>query len=248
MSPPDQDREFLRYGYEAVQQPINAVLDDSVTAEPMGKKKKGSKGTTGQTVILVASGFGGYSDEAEEIDAIKSNKWVPHSEDFKATAGYTTKSYFEITNAGKFIGALGENISGKIGRIVFIGHGSPTHLGLSGRREDSVTRFTESLTVSDLNNYHDYVLNKIQPKLDENLTIDLIACESGLGKKFIEKLAATFNRCVRGFKGAVYWKHPINDEETKITNRGRISADNQNFHNGISGLRFDETFCPPGHE
>jgi hypothetical protein len=244
--PPDaQDQEVIRYGYEAVQRPIGAVLDDGVTAKPTKQKKGEGVGGGGQTVVLVAAGFGGYSDEAEEIEAIKSSQWVPHSADFKATAEFTTRGYFEVFRASEFVGALGENTTGKIGRIVFIGHGCSTHLGLSGHREGAVTRFSQSFTVSDLENYHDYVLEKIQPKLDPDAVIDLVACESGIGKAFTEKLAATFNRCVRGFKGPVFWEHPINDEKTKIVNRGRVSSDNQNFHNGISGLAFDPPICPP---
>ncbi len=238
---PDQDPDFLRYGDEAVDQPIDFVLNDVAVADPMKKdkkKKKGKKKAKGKTVILIASGFPGYPDAAAEIEAIKGNKWSPHSEDFQETA-----TGWSVEDAGRVIGTL-KGISGPIGRIVFIGHGSPTSLGLSGNRVGSVIRFTEKLSATELDVYQDNISKTIVPKLHENATIDLIACNTAISKTFMKKFATIFKRCVRGFGGYIYWQHPISDAGDEIMNRGWISSDGKTFHKGIKDLKFPVTICP----
>jgi hypothetical protein len=248
MNPPDQDPDFLQYGDEAVERPISSVLDSSATADPMqkGGKKKKQVRTQGKTVILVAGGFDGYNSEAEEIEAIKSTKidrWEPHSADFRATARFSTGESHPITTSAGFFEQL-QGTQGKIARIVFIGHGNQSMLGLSGTRGEMGIQFTQWLDDSALDENQSTIVQSIQPKLDKNATIDIFACHVGVTPEFMKKIAVTFNRCVRGFSGPVFWQAPINDEGTKITNRGLVSSDNDHFVKGINHLRPTVIICP----
>ncbi len=212
-------------------------------------KKKKPAPASGKTIILWASGFPGYNSDAEEIDAInnstKTNKWEPHSLDFAATAMSSTGEAHNVAKCEDVIAQL-QNVNGKIGRIVLIGHGDQNGtIGLSGTRTGMGISMTEEFDETCLDTYKNEIM---QLNLDKNATIDIVACNVAVDRKFMQKIANTFNHGVRGFSGLVYWQHPINDEGTQIINRGFVSRSNNDFHKGINKLIFPKPIDPERQE
>jgi len=237
------DERVLTYGDRAVDDTADAVLDDRALelGGPGGgrKKRPTKKKPSGVVVVIVAGGFPGYASEKDEIADMGANRWLPHTEDFKETAG---PGFWEATNVSYFLGAINKQTK-TIARVVFIGHGSPTGLGLSGKRDGSVTRFTEKLDADALDENQD-TIRQLAAKLHPDATIDLVCCDVGLGQSFIKRMANSFGRCVRAFQGAVYWEHPLNETKTAIANRGRTSSDNRSFKKGYAHLAYSVTVCP----
>lgn len=193
------------------------------------------------TIIICAGGFDRpYVSDADEIQAIDSlsplTHWDPSTLDFEATA--RTK-HFIAKNASDFLGAL-QTSPGPIGRVVFIGHGSPYSIGLSGRNNNGV-RFSEMISSTELGNMQ-AAAQALQPKFAKGATIDLVACYCGRGATFVQQFADTFNCMVRAFTGSVYWTIDIN--KGRITGRGKTCLDNRSFAAGFSHLRFDTTVSP----
>jgi hypothetical protein len=243
--------DVLDYGADAAERVADVVLADDVIAHPLnkgrprkGKPKTAKKRPTGRQAVIVANGFGGYASEQAEMEALDRGNWSPHSEDFHATATADVGDQaFAAGTDDEFIGAI-EATSGTIGRVVFIGHGNARRLGLAGQREGSTTRFTSSIDSDTLDKWAETIRQRIVPRLHENATIDVVACDVGLGKPFMQKIADTFQRCVRASNGPIFWRDPRNDDRTKITTRGLTSSNDVDFTKGFKHLRFAITVCP----
>lgn len=223
MSPPDQERDFIEYGEEAVERPVDSVLDDSVAAEPMKKdkrkKKKKKKWSAGKLILIVANGYGGFKSVQDEIKALQGGFWLPHNEDFRKTAAHTrNKTLLGASNADEFFSGL-RGVKGKISRIVYIGHGFRGGLGLSG---DQLDFFGETLESTDIDRWQADINTSIKPKLMKDARIDLVACNLALDKAFMQKLADALGICVRAFSEPVLWCTAYDKSKNEITSRGLI--------------------------
>lgn len=251
MSPPNQKWDFLQYGDEAVERPIDSVLDDSAVAEPMKKdKRKKRKQSAGKLVLITANGYTGYDSVQDEINALQGKFWFPHTKDFNQTAADTrNKIHFGASNADEFFGAL-QNVRGKISRIVFIGHGFPGGLGLSG---EPLNFFGKTLESTDIDHWQADINESIKPKLMENAKIDLVACNLAIDKAFMSDLANALGICVRAFSEAVVWCTTFDKDKKKITGRGRIgpksavkgkSCSDKAWSKGVNNFVPPEEVCP----
>jgi len=222
MSSSDQEQRILQYGDDAVERPLDAILNDSSVAEPFQKsKRKKRKKATGKLVLITANGYGGFDSKSKEINALEGGSWLPHTEDFNNTASHTRgKIHFGASNADEFFGAL-QSVKGNISRIVFIGHGSPGHLGLSG---DPLNFFGETLDSNDIERWRGDINTSIKPKLLKNAKLDLVACNLAVSGDFMAKLSKALGVCVRAFNEPVLWCTTYNKEQQTIISRGRIGA------------------------
>lgn len=226
-SNPTQQNDVLQYGYDAVQKPIDAVLNYSGTPTPM------SSGS-GSLVVLVAGGFKRYANEEEEKQDLDQDKeWKgPNTVDFEATAYQTSgigNNYTPVSNEAQFVGTLQR--AGNISRIVYIGHGSSSGLSLGGGSFDKY---------SLQNPQYSKIFEAI--KNNKPSSIDLISCFGGISSDFTKLLAKTFGCNVRGYKGRVHWRATLNDSHTKIIRE--ISSDGENWQKGFSGMTGDSTIPP----
>jgi Domain of unknown function (DUF4347) len=234
------DERVLEYGDRAVDDIADAVLDDSVLGLAGGKKSPTKKGGGGKLLVIVADGFPPYSDASEELAEIQANRWHPQTEDFGATAGAVVRTYSPAKNASEFFGAIAQQA--RISRLVFVGHGGPGSIGLTGTREGG---FYEQLGSDELAANAGTIASLIT-KFDAGATIDLVCCNVAVSESFVSQLATAFRRCVRAFKSEVFWQHPLNADGTAIdpAERGLTSIDNASFKKGFTHLKFPDPVCP----
>lgn len=232
------DERVLDYGDRAVDDVADAVLDDSVLGLAAGKKAHAKK--SGKLLVIVAAGFPPYPQATDEVADMAANRWLPHSEDFRATASANVgNNFFEATNVTTFLGPIANQT--RISSLVFIGHGGPDGIGLSGSREGA---FDEMLGSEELAANAGTIAGLVA-KFDPAATIDLVCCNTGAGEKFVAALAAAFQRCVRAYRNEVFWLHPLNADSTAVdpSKRGYTSTDNANFKKGFKHLAFPEPVC-----
>jgi hypothetical protein len=248
MSPPDLEQQILGYGDEAVNRPVDAILDDQVTADPLkkgGKEKKPvdrcKEKASGKTLVIVAGGWK-YATKEDEIFAIEKDSWQPTTADFKLMAELDDDTPLLASSAKEFFEHIASQPQGSIGRVVFIGHGGfalvfsgvPGGIGAGNQ--------LDTRNLADLQGDID---KNVKPKLHRNAKIDLVTCYIGGNEQFMDVLANAMDRCVRGFTDAVEVRNPaVND--TTITERGlsRILTQNKNYRKGWKHLRFQIAVTP----
>jgi hypothetical protein len=223
MSPLEQEQRILGYGNEAVNRPIDAILDDAVAADPLqkgGKKKrkidrcKASAG--GSTLVIVAGGWK-YATVEDEIFAIKpGHQWKPTTADFKRMAEMEGDKPLLASSPEEFFKHIANQPDGSVGRVVFIGHGGS---GIVFSGDAGGFNGGKQLGAGDLPGFQADIDNKIKPKLRPNAKIDLVTCYVGGNKQFMDALTNAIDRCVRGFTSAVEVRKPAVKDKT-ITERG----------------------------
>lgn len=184
---------------------------------------------SGKTVFIVAGGFKGFASEAAEAEFLEklkqgtiTQRWSPSTVDFMRTAGDSGSSKpWNADNAGEFLGALYQQ-SGRIGRLIFIGHGSPYRLGLSGKLNQR--RFTASIGKDDLTASNSTAtIAAIRQKFVEGATFDIYACNVAASEALMKAFANAFGVKVRSFKSPVWWCVNHDANRKTITSRGRVS-------------------------
>lgn len=170
------------------------------------------------TLIIYSGGYRQYRNIAHEISVIEMGLWMPQTEDFHATALFTTNAERRpATDTKSFFGALTR--AGPAKRIIYIGHGHPSGLTLS-----SSATSDQGIGVEELNRWHTTIEAQIK-RLTKGKVFDLITCYAGTGTKFPKLLATEFGVTVRAFKGAVKWHVEHDASKKKITSRGLICKD-----------------------
>jgi hypothetical protein len=126
-----------------------------------------------------------------------------------------------VADKGQFLGAVLEAGKHGISRLIFIGHGSPGGLGLSGSQRSG--RFSGMLRKE---NFRDADYTQLLPRVRwrKGATVDLFACNTGAGRHFMQAMANAFGVPVRGFASPIWWCLGHDPENTKITSRGRVAA------------------------
>jgi hypothetical protein len=234
MSSPDQEQPALGYGNDAVERPQVVIEDDSILT-PLGvpkpaKKRKPQKGR-GKLITIVANGFPGYNNDPKEVERADGKLWFPNTIDFNRTASDTTGAQrYGASNAAEFFGAL-QAAKGVISRVIFIGHGNESGLGLSG---DTLSIQDERLTKDDFGRFQQLIDDAIKPKLATDAVIDILACKAAAGTGFIQAMASSLNVTVRGFAEPVMWcldwegvgksDGTPDYSQARVTSRGRIVA------------------------
>ena len=231
MSPSDPERALLDYGNEAVEDPLEAVLDDGVTASPFreggrkkGKKKKNKceKRARGKTLIIVSGGYS-YTDEATEVSAIEHDSWMPSTADFEAAVKADDGTPLRARNPSEFFKHIADQPTGSVGRVVFVGHGHTNGLLFAG--DPAGFGAVAGLYESTLSEFQADIESKLKPKLHPNAKIVLVTCNTGGGQAFIDALVNAFDRCVRGFDSAIEYRNPTVTDEKTITDRGLTRSD-----------------------
>ncbi len=198
------------------------------------KRAKRKAKRTGKVVVLVAGGFKLFGSDAEEAEFLEklgggtiTARWYPSTRDFLATANDTQSrpAPIMVSTAADVLGAL-QHEPGVFGRVIFIGHGSPGGLGLTGSLSGSMMRFSEMLRKEDLTDPKwDTVVQQIKDKFREDATFDIYACNVAVGDSFMKELARAFDVRVRSFKGEVWWCVQHDAKSKTITSRGRVAPE-----------------------
>lgn len=138
-----------------------------------------------------------------------------------ATAGDSgASSPWTASDAGEFLGAV-HGVNGRIRRLIFIGHGSPHRLGLSGKLHER--RFTASIGMDDLADAKwSAAIAGIRAKFVDGATFDIYACNVAASEKLMKAFANAFDVRVRSFKTAVWWCVNHDADRKTITSRGRV--------------------------
>ena len=214
-----QESRALDYGDDAVQRPIDSILDDRASATPLqaGPKKDVDKckaKATGKTLVIIAGGWNYPGGSAEEIAAIANDSWEPTTADFRAMAGASAPVL--ARTAQEFIQQIASQPTGSIGRVVYIGHGGGglAFSGTPGLGGGS------GLNAEDLPDLQAEIDSKVKPKLHRYAKVDLYTCYAGGNEQFTDALANALNRCVRGFGSAIEVRNPVVTEQKQITQRG----------------------------
>jgi|GEM_PF-6139694 hypothetical protein len=214
---------FLEYGERAVNDPARAVLDDGGFIDTLDTKVKSDKQqeTKTVTVFLASGGYDKYKDDEKlELDDITSDylwqkykkgpaplsgaptKWKPQTVDFVATINASrleNDPVFSPKTPQEFFAAL-QSVTTTIGRIVWIGHGTPETIGLGGATMDLFElKQEENLAV----------IKEILPRLAKKACIDLVGCDLGSSTTLVPELAKVFKRKVRAFPKTIVWVYPF---------------------------------------
>jgi hypothetical protein len=240
MSLPAPEEQILGYGDEAIDRPLDAILDDSAAADPMKKgnkkpKTKCNPRIKGKTIIIIASGFK-YPKKSDEIFAIEKDSWMPTSKDFRVMGSAHGGSVLEASNAKDFFEHIGNQSKGSVKRVVFVGHGGVAGLGFSGTLLP-ITQFSAELTSSNIGDYSVIINNKVKPALHRNAQIILIACYAG-STNLMDALANTLKRCIIGFQGPIEVENPSVSDSGNITKRGftRVGEKQKDYKKGWNHL------------
>lgn len=229
----------LQYGQQAVQAGQTA-LSGGGRAQPSGSTQ----------IVIIAGGFHGAPDAATEIERVDAGRWMPSTVDFEETGAQSRGQRFAASRAEEFFGPLAK-ASGRIGRIAVIAHGYNKGIGLSG---DSTGQFSEVIDTAKLAEWQQTIDGQVKPKLGSEATLDIYACEVGIGEGFQKALAQSLGICVRAFSEEVAWCIEFNREPKKITSRGRICprsavvantpCSSSPWHKGVDGLVPPVRVCP----
>lgn len=217
----------------------------STNSRTIRRQKRKKTQAAGKQIVIIANGYPGYSSEKKEIEDSQKGLWLPSTSDFKTTATDTQKSIQGASVADEFFGAL-QSVGGKIKRVIFIGHGNTSGLGLSGK---PMSWFEKGLDQSDLTRWQNSIDTDIKPKFVEGATLDIYACNVAAGGTFIKALAQSLGICVRGFPGPVYWC--LGNKDGAVTSRGRIASSIvktdhtcKGWHKGANKLAPPDKICP----
>lgn len=245
MSPPNRQPGFLDYGDVAVNNPLDAILDNRAAADPLKRGgdekqevlKKCRKKAAGKTLVIVAGGWN-YNSTQDEIDAINNGPWRPTTADFFAAGGAGALS---ANNAKGFLQLIANQSFDSVGRVVFIGHGGLGGIKFSG--DASTGAGSESMDTGDLATFSDFIKNNVVPNLHRNAKIELITCLNGADQLFMDAMANAFDRCVKGFNSLIEFRIP-DVSDSKISGRGytRVGGAGK-FKKGWRHLRFEICVC-----
>ncbi len=129
------------------------------------------------------AGINRFKSVAHEISTIDGGFWMPQTADFEATANFTPGALrLPASDPESFFGALTK--AGRARRIIFVGHGSTSEIGLKG----AAFIFDKAIGVDELNKWHTTIQSKIKP-LTKGKVFDLITCNAGAGTQFPQQLA-----------------------------------------------------------
>ena len=164
-------------------------------------------------MVLVSGGFSLFASDTEEAEFLEKRsagtimgQWYPSTKDFLITANDTLSraTPIKVNTAAEVLGTLQQE-PGPFARVIFIGHGSASGLGLAGSLDGSMMRFSAMLRKEDLADpMWDSVVQQIRAKFREDATFDIYACNVAVGGSFTKALATAFD-----VKGAIFQKRGV---------------------------------------
>lgn len=208
-----EQADILKYGDDAKRYGEKALGYPDADAYARGSKS--------YILVIFAGGYNTYgADISREINDIKIGRWYPHTKDFEKTADFiNSKNKVIVKDKDGFIGAF-LTFKGKISKVVFIGHGSSTSLGLSG---DSSSFFSEEFNAGAISAYQQVIDDKIKPLFTEDASFEILSCNAGAGKAFVTAIAKGFGITVKAFNQELAWCVTYDEAKIRVTHTGKIA-------------------------
>jgi hypothetical protein len=212
-------------------------------------KPKGDKKPTTREISVVATFPKPFKSVAEEVKAMKDDRWEPSTEDFSAVAGQqsvTVDNYLQLL-AVALVDGNRETTAGSIGRINIFTHSNSDLIAMRGTISVGGLTTTVSLevptaisddTLDALNqpgatfsishksksiSSKKYTLDDVRKRFAANAVIVLYSCRAGVSKVFLQRIADTFQVKVRGFDDVIgYFPTFVESPKPAVTNRRRV--------------------------
>lgn len=218
-------------------------------ADPKPKPKPKDNRSTGTREINVVGTFANpFAGAADEVAAMKADRWSPSSTDFEAVAGRSVKiaSYSQLL-AVILVDGSKETKARSIRRINIFTHANSDLLAMSGSISSGGMSAQVSLnvnsalsvdTLNDLNQpgvtfsigsqskaiaSKSFTLEDVRKRFAKDAVIAIYACHSAMDGTFVQQIADTFQVKVRGFTDVIGY-FPTFEEQPKasVTNRRRV--------------------------
>jgi hypothetical protein len=214
-------------------------------------KSKTNPKVAGREISVIAS-FKNPWTEADEVKAMKENRWEPTSTDFQAVAN----DAILVDHWHKLIGAIltkgdAESAPGSIRRInifthananliAFAGHvrpgGAMTSVGLTvdgAISEDMLDELNKGITFqvqskSKALAAKKFTIDDVRKRFTKDAVIVLYACHTAVDGAFVQRIADTFQVKVRGFTDVIGYFPSYEEADeakktaAKVTNRRRV--------------------------
>lgn len=223
------------------------VADAMANKRTRDKKKARKSDDKGdlREITIVGSFKNPFASRADEIKAMKENRWEPSTDDFVDVAGTAlTVDHFHTIFGAILVEGNKETKAGSIKRINIFTHANPSMIAFSGQISSvgamaSVTlRTNGAMTPGDLQALTQgqtfnvasknktiaaktFTLDDIRRRFAKDAVIVLYACKSGIDSGFLQEIADTFQVKVRGFNDLVGY-FPTFDEGSKSINRRHV--------------------------
>ena len=166
-----------------------------------------------------------YKDNAEEIDSIKANTWMPSAADFGYTA-HAAGGGLGVKTIDELFSTIQEQGIHSITELGLIGHGAGGAIGFSGTvafKPDAAVSFADDGLITSESLLAESTARLYLNARDRFATgavITLYACQSGTDQTFVENLSQAFGGvCVRAFTTGIDWCISSNPDGT-IASRG----------------------------
>ena len=204
--------------------------------------KAGAK-TSGREITVISSFKNPFKGAADEIQAMKQNRWEPSTDDFRAVAGSAlTIDHFHQLFAAILVDGTKETKAGSIGRINIFTHANSDMIAFSGSISSSGAMASVSLKVDgsitpgDLQSLTQgqtfnvsstnkaiaskwFSLADVRGRFAKDAIIVVYACKSGLDSSFVQEIADTFQVKVRGFNDLIGYFPEYNEGTNTIKRR-----------------------------
>jgi hypothetical protein len=228
--------------------PRGTRVADASRQTDRSKKRQAKPGpkASGREITIVGTFKNPFQSRAEEIKAMKENRWEPSTDDFVDVGGKTVRaeSYTSILTAILVDGAA-ETKPDSIARINIFTHANADLIAFLGTITPAGAMTNVSLNVNSslskdvLDNLNaagvtftvnaqtpalksrKFSIDDVRRRFTKDAVIVIYACKSGLDGSFVQKIADTFQVKVRGFSDLVGY-FPIYDEATSAINRRQV--------------------------
>jgi hypothetical protein len=211
-------------------------------------KAKSSQSPATKEINVVASFSSPFKTTAEEVTAMKENRWEPSTQDFRAVAGdaVTVDNYLQLL-AVALVDGDSETANGSIGRINIFTHANSDLIAMKGTIRAGGMTTNVSLDVASaisedtldaLNqpgvpfnvqarskkiSSKQFTLGDVRKRFAPNAMIVIYACHTGVQGTFLQRIADTFQVRVRGFDDVIGY-FPNFEEPDRVTNRRRTGV------------------------
>jgi hypothetical protein len=208
--------------------------------------RSGAK-SAGREITVISSFKNPFKGPADEIQAMKQNRWEPSTDDFRAVAGNAvTIDHFHQLFAAILVDGAKETKAGSIGRINIFTHANSDMIAFSGSISSSGAMASVSLKVDgsitpgdlqsltqgqtfNVNSTNKAIASKwfsladVRGRFAKDAIIVVYACKSGLDSSFVQEIADTFQVKVQGFNDLIGY-FPEYDDKTNTIKRRRTGV------------------------
>jgi hypothetical protein len=228
--------------------PRGVRVADRGKSTPKIKPKPKGGGASTKEINVIGTFDNPFATPADEVAAMKADRWSPSSDDFSAVAGGARKisSYSQLLSV-ILVDGDHETKDGSISRINIFTHANSDLLAFSGTISSSGLSaqvslgVNSALSVDTLNNLSQsgvtftiaakskkiasksFSLDDVRRRFAKDAVIVIYACHSAMDGKFVQQIADTFLVKVRGFTDVIGY-YPTYDDQPKAVVKSRRSV------------------------